>query len=366
MDFFKKIDSQFHNDLPFVVYRKPKEAIVKAIFQSDDLLHHLKTYAETGFVFAPFDSNREIILLHPDEILEFSGSIPQDMETKKDIKIPRLDKEDKASYIHLVEKAIDGITKGRFQKVVLSRRLEIDLETSPLNLFQRLLASYPNAFCYLWYHPKVGIWCGATPEILLRQRNSQLTTMSLAGTQPYLGVENPPWGHKEIEEQQLVTDYIADVLKNAVKHIRRTSVETVRAGNLLHLRTKISGNLITKNLKTIVEVLHPTPAVCGLPKETALAFISDNENYDREYYTGFLGELNLKTEQQRSSRRKNQENQAYRSVAKTTTLYVNLRCLQIKDDKALIYVGGGITKDSHAEREWGETVTKSSTMLKIL
>ena len=378
LDFFESIDTQFRKKLPFVAYRKPREAKVKTIFQADDRLHHLKTYAETGFIFAPFDAKHPTILLAPDEFLEISANEPPADTTKLDVTMstshqdvdvmtmPTSDKERKESHIHLIERGISEIRKGTFEKVVLSRCLKTDSKALPLDLYQRLLVSYPNAFCYLWYHPKVGLWLGATPEILLMLGNRQLTTMSLAGTQKYTGVENPAWGHKELEEQQLVTDYIADALKNQVDQLKRTNTETVRAGELLHLRTKITGLVDEKNLEAVVKALHPTPAVCGMPKENAQEFILDNENYQREFYTGFLGELNLRTEKQRSSRRKNQENQAYRSLAKTTTLYVNLRCMQLKNDKAYIYVGGGITKDSDPEREWEETVAKSSTMLSVL
>ncbi len=366
LDFFESIDTQFRKKLPFVAYRKPKEDKVKAIFQANDRLHHLKTYAETGFIFAPFDTEHPTILLVPDELLAIPDLGLQANAAKLFAAGPASDKEKKESHLHLVEKGISEIGKGTFEKVVLSRCLETNSKALPLDLFQKLLVNYPNAFCYLWYHPKVGLWLGATPEILLMLRNRQLTTMSLAGTQKYVGTENPAWGRKELEEQQLVTDYITDALRGQVVHLSKSNTETVRAGELLHLRTKITGLLEKENLEAVVKALHPTPAVCGMPKENAQEFILDNENYDREYYTGFLGELNLKAEKQRSSRRRNQENQAYRSITKTTTLYVNLRCMQLKNDKAYIYVGGGITKDSNAEQEWEETVEKSKTMLTIL
>ncbi len=376
LDFFESINTQYGKRLPFVAYRKPKEDKVKAIFQTDDRLQHLKTFSETGFIFSPFDARHPTILLVPDEFLEISAHEHPANTTKRDVvlstsgqqdgAIPTSDQKGKASHLHLIEKGISEIKKGTFEKVVLSRQIEMRSTALPLDLFQNLLADYPNAFCYFWYHPKVGLWLGATPEILMMLRNSRLTTMSLAGTQKYAGTENPKWGHKELEEQQLVTDYITDALKNQVDQLSRTNTETVRAGELLHLRTKITGLVEKENLEAVVKALHPTPAVCGMPKKNAHDFILDNENYDREYYTGFLGELNLKTVKQRSSRGRNQENQAYRSIVNTTTLYVNLRCMQLKNDKAYLYVGGGITKDSDPEREWEETVAKSSTMLSIL
>ena len=366
LDFFESIDTQFRKNLPFVAYRKPNENKVKAIFQADDRLHQLKTFTETGFIFAPFDAAHATILIPPDEFLEILAYEYPTQTIKSDVSLPISDQENKESHIHLIKKGIFEIKKGTIDKVVLSRCLETSLKAQPLDLFQNLLATYPNAFCYFWYHPKIGLWLGATPEILLKLSNRQLTTMSLAGTQKYSGTENPKWGYKELEEQQMVTDYINNILEGQVDQLRQTNTDTVRAGDLLHLRTKITAELNKENLEAVVKALHPTPAVCGMPKKKAQEFILANENYDREFYTGFLGELNLKTEKQRSNRRSNQENQAYRSITNTTTLYVNLRCMQLKDDKAYIYVGGGITKDSDPEREWEETVAKSRTMLSIL
>ena len=112
--------------------------------------------------------------------------------------------------------------------------------------------------------------------------------------------------------------------------------------------------------------MHPTPAVCGFPKQVAKDFILENENYDRAFYTGFLGELNLKQSKTRNTNRRNVENNAYAVVKTQSNFYVNLRCMQLQEAKALIYVGGGITKDSNPEKEWEETVNKTKTIGSIL
>ena len=119
-------------------------------------------------------------------------------------------------------------------------------------------------------------------------------------------------------------------------------------------------------LGEIILALHPTPAVCGLPKELAKDFILRNEKHKRQYYTGFLGELNFKEEIIRPSTRKNQENRAYRTLKNRTSLYVNLRCMEIRGNRVSIFVGGGITKESVPEMEWEETKDKTRTMLNII
>ena len=365
LDFFEKISIQLAKELPFVVYKKPKNHKVHVIFQKNDYLHFLDNYEDVGFVFAPFQSENPTILLKMDQAFELSNFQTKNFE-KNITNSFEGEPEERDFHLGLVRKGIAQTEVGNFNKVVLSRRLKVACHESPFALFQKLLSTYSNAFCYLWYHPKIGLWLGATPEILLMVRNQQLTTMSLAGTQPYSGVDDPIWGDKEIDEQELVTDYITNALKDKINSLNRTSVETVRAGNLMHLRTKISGRIKKGGLEAIIQALHPTPAVCGLPKDITQEFILKNEHYNREFYTGYLGELNFKSERQRNSRSANQENQVYKSISNTTTLFVNLRCMQLKNRVAHIYVGGGITKNSDPEMEWEETVSKSKTMLRIL
>ena len=96
--------------------------------------------------------------------------------------------------------------------------------------------------------------------------------------------------------------------------------------------------------------MHPTPAVCGLPKNSAKAFILENEPHDRHFYSGFLGELNS----------------SFSTNSRSSDLFVNLRCMQIEDSKAHLYMGCGITKDSIPEKEWEESVNKSMTIKKVL
>jgi len=342
---WQAVEEQLKNQLPFVVYRKPKEEEVNAIFQDNNVLNRVSDFNKAGFVFASFntenvpillkaDKRKKILITESEAVLDFDNS---SIEPKKG----------HDDYIDLLENSINDIESGKFHKVVLSRVLEVENKTSPIKLLQRILSIYKNAFCYLWYHPKVGMWLGATPEILLQSQNTLFTTMSLAGTMKYEESSKPVWGNKELDEQVLVTDYILNALKGKVSDIEKSDTETVRAGELLHLRTKITGHLKEDGLHEIIRALHPTPAICGFPKQTALNFILNNEGYNREFYGGFLGELNLDAE-------------------KSTTLYVNLRCMQQVGDKMKIYVGGGVTKDSDPEKEWQETVNKSGTMLRVL
>lgn len=370
--FFDYLEKQYSDKLPFVAYKKPNQSKVKVILQSDDLLHCSNDFSESGFVFAPFDDTEDAILIPTNsskaleiEISEASRSY-LDCELNSNNEVTNLVASTK--HLDLVKKAITAISSTILKKVVLSRREAITLKNdNPINIFKKLLQSYASAFVYIWYHPKVGLWLGATPETLLGIVGNNLSTMALAGTQSYKGTPEVVWGDKEKEEQQMVTDFVIESLQSSVKDIHVVPVETAKAGNLLHLKTKITGRMHSQStLLGLVKSLHPTPAICGLPREAAKQFIIENEGYKRGYYTGFLGELNVKETTSRNRNRRNVENNAYNSVKSVTNLFVNLRCMQIIEGEAYIYVGGGITKDSIPDSEWEETINKANTMKKVL
>jgi isochorismate synthase len=366
-DFFESAQQFFDDALPFVLYRKPNKTNLKGFFQKDDVVYKTADFTESGFVFSPFDSEEDSILFPESscDVVEVNDDVVGIYQSNpKHSHISTIDEVSKTAYISKVTDVIDAIKKGDFVKVVWSRAETIHLKASnPIVLFKRLLESYSTAFVYCWYHPKIGLWLGATPETLLQVSGNRFQTMSLAGTQTVSSKQE--WKSKETEEQQLVTNYVQDQLKTVVTDLQVSNVETIQAGELLHLRTKISGTL-NSGLKTIIKTLHPTPAVCGLPKEASKTYILNHENYNREFYTGFLGELNLKEEKSRNTNRRNVENNAYSSIKTISHLFVNLRCMQLTDTKATVYVGGGITKDSIAENEWEETCNKAETMKKVL
>ncbi len=345
MNIFLQIEKALKNNFPFVVYNKPNSTKVKGFFQKNTDLYTSKEYNESGFIFAPFNDVKPAILI-PEYISDF---IDEEINLSDKLVINNdynTDFTSEKNHIKLVEKGIEAIEKKLFKKVVLSRKEKVDITNlNTIETFKKLLLKYPTAFVYIWFHPKVGIWLGATPETLVKIKNNDFTTMSLAGTQVYnKETTNISWKAKEIEEQQLVTDYITDKLLKVCKNLKTNKTETIKAGNLLHLRSIITGEKNIKN-SILIKTLHPTPAVCGLPLQNSKKFILENENYDREFYTGFLGEINLQNN--------------------NSELFVNLRCMKIDKNIATIFVGGGITKDSNPKMEWQETVAKTNTMKSI-
>ncbi|MEM1258311.1 MAG: isochorismate synthase [Bacteroidota bacterium] len=332
------------NELPFVVYQNPNERVLQGIFQRDASLQIADDLKTAGFVFAPFEADDAKILTTGEYRKEKNPNIEI---TKCEGKVKFSD-EGRDFHIKLVQDALGQIQKGKLRKVVLSKCVHVSTEQHPLYIFSTLLTKYPLAFCYWWYHPKVGMWFGATPEQLLQYQNGTVFTTSLAGTLPVEINKRPEWTSKELEEQQIVTDYIIQNLKGMVTNMKVSGPKTLKAGKLWHLKSVIAGNLSSfKDLAAIIERLHPTPAVCGLPRKDALEYILNHEGYQREYYTGYLGPVHLDKKEH-------------------VNLFVNLRCFKYSSGNAQVYVGGGITADSNPEEEWLETQYKSSTILEVL
>lgn len=351
MDLFSKVDISLIQKLPFALYSKPNCNEIVGIFQNDDTLFQCSNFSEKGFVFVSFDFEQKVILP-----IEDSEIIVEKIENftfeNKDVNEQNFSEETKKNYENLVKKAVNEIQKGDYQKIVTSRKETVALEINSVSaIFKKLVNFYPTAFRYCFYHPKVGIWLGATPEQLLKVTDKKIQTVALAGTKT-LDKQNEEWGKKEQHEQQLVTDYIINNLESFVDNLEISEPYTYQAGKLLHIKTDIFAEIVDKsNFEKVIEKLHPTPAVCGFPKEKAKKFILENEGYNREFYAGFLGELNYSIEN------KSTEN---------SDLFVNLRCMKLENDEAHLFVGGGITAESNPEKEFFETVNKTETIKKVL
>ena len=263
------------------------------------------------------------------------------------------------SFVNTVTEAVRAIEAERFHKVVPSRQKPIALpaDFDVAEAFQRLCAAYPAAFVSVFSIPGVGTWLGASPETLVstyqRAGRSIFRTMALAGTQVAHGqnaLKHASWRQKEIEEQAMVSRYIINCFKKIrLREFEENGPKTVAAGNLLHLRTDFTVDTEATNFpdlgSTMLRLLHPTSAVCGMPKEPALEFLREHEHYDRAFFSGYLGPVN---------------------VAEATHVFVNLRCAQLLEQQALLYAGAGVTIDSEPEKEWAETEMKMKTLLNVI
>lgn len=349
--FFSKIKTHKEQFLPFVLYKKPKSNTIIALLQQNNTLHKVVDYKEKGFVFASFDK-KQIVLIPENESEVSTSELEPKVLSLVEIGNLNFDTEAKKQFESLVANGVKAIVNDEFKKVVLSRS-----EIVPLNdfdfieTFQNLANLYPTTLAYCFYHPEIGLWMGATPEQLLKANGDAFETTALAGTQKAALVSEVVWQQKEKDEQQYVTDFIVKRLQDVASSVEVTEPYSANAGSIWHIKTDISGALNTdSSLDEVIDLLHPTPAVCGYPKKKSRAFILENENYDRTFYTGFLGELNS----------------SFASDSISSDLFVNLRSMQIRNDEAVLYMGCGITKESIPENEWEESVNKSMTMKRVL
>lgn len=343
----------------FVVYREPGQLLSHGMRALSDalLLNDISSLnGREGFVFAPFQTGKEhpLWLIPADEYVCFNLS-----DTRKDIvaapaAVPvcgTLHEMPSADYAHAFGKFSTALKAGDFQKLVLSRKepLKAPSGFSLLEAYRVACQRYIHSYVYLLYTPQTGFWLGATPEILLSGSRKHYRTMALAGTLALEnGIPTQKWSEKNIREQRYVTEYICDCLRERGIEPMLCGPFTVTAGALAHLKTDILFSLSsTDGLGDLLAALHPTPAVCGLPKQEAYRFICEHEGYDRSYYAGFLGRLNPEGE---------------------TDIYVNLRCMQMDggDAPVCLFAGGGLLSASVLEDEWMETERKLQTMKYVI
>jgi len=244
----------------------------------------------------------------------------------------------KSEYVHLVSQAIESCAHG-MKKVVCSRTKFVSANPENWKTWLvQLRAKFPKAFVYFAHIPGHGHWIGATPEVLIQKERNQMSTMALAGTK--WGDE--PFEQKEFDEQQLVTDPILDDLDLGSGHAGLRYERSF--GEIRHLCTDIVFDS-ARPIHEIAEALHPTPAVCGMPKQDARAFLARFEGYDRSLYTGYL---------------------LIDGMAESSAAFVNLRCARIFQNGLRFYIGGGINKDSNPENEWEETERKLQVMMNAI
>ncbi|MEY4521323.1 MAG: hypothetical protein RIT10_508 [Bacteroidota bacterium] len=250
----------------------------------------------------------------------------------------------KENYIHQASEIVQELNTTALEKVVYSRIKEAQIKTTNYKqLFDELCDRYPSTLVYLISSPKFGTWMGASPEQLIVIENGNGSTTALAGTKK--SDDSTPWENKEQTEQAIVTSYLLEQLHTLNIHIKEIDgPNEFQAGPVKHLKTNILFSSTTIPPINIAKQLHPTPAVSGYPKQEALSYLAKIEAHNRSLYTGVIGFY----------------------ATNNTQLFVNLRCCQLEEDRAFIYLGGGFTKDSIPLKEWEETENKSKTLLNIL
>jgi len=337
----------FSKNIPFCIYRFPGEKIFHLAIDSI----FVESKERKTLWFAPFDAsadNVDIFMSVIDEIeltTTFINNL-QNISQQNKINTTLSRETSREDYDNSFRKYLQEIEKGDLKKAILSRVIyqEKPLDFHPVDFFVKLAIDYSDAFVHLSQHPASGMWIGATPELLIQQSSDQLHVMALAGTQARHSKQQPyHWRPKEEEEHRMVNEHIENVLRKFnCRILKKEGPITTEAAYVAHLKTDYTVEANKSDLKAFLKELHPTPAVGGLPIKKGMECIRNFEGYNRSYYCGFIGETDFNTE---------------------VNLFINLRCMQVGEDKLAIYVGGGITAASDPEEEWQETILKSKTMM---
>ena len=347
------------------IFRQPHSDEVTLVVQEGGTPVELFSCAElnnrSGFVIAPFEVKPEqpILLIRPDKMEQMSIAALSALSI--DIPVNNTIGMTGATRMHY---AIDFANEhsqlelGTFQKIVLARCVDEKPQHAqkPLDFFLQACELYPRLFIALVWTAKSGCWLTATPEVLLKGEGTAWQTIALAGTMKLEGEllrydapqKDVPimWTTKMIKEQRMVATYIAECLEQFASDFSEEGPSTVRAANLVHLRSDFNFTLPDNaHIGDLLLSLHPTPAVCGLPKKSDFDFIVRHEHTPRRYYSGFMGLLDPQAQ---------------------TFLYVSLRCMNIEQDVCHLFAGGGLLKDSVEEQEWQETEAKLDTMRRCI
>lgn len=310
-----------------LLYRFPSQDIVskKGCFK------YSQESVLKGFIISDFNNKSKYSFVESEESYSFIKELQAPFCISKE------------AYLDQATKLISSLQKSSLEKLVYSRIKSAHLAISGTTLFERIEAAYPKAFVYYLNDPLLGEWIGATPEVLIKGVDQSFESMSLAGTKK--AEDQSPWGSKEIEEQDFVSQFLQQTLvKHGVSDLRYDGPKTIVAGPLAHLRTDFQWKSSLDQAWNIAKDLHPTPAVSGTPRDHALDWIRSEEKHERQFYAGMIGSMD----------------------EQHMNLYVNLRCAQIQGNQIYLYVGGGFTADSIPEKEWEETENKSRTLLNLL
>jgi len=252
-----------------------------------------------------------------------------------------------------IRAALESVDDGKLKKVVLAQALRVELQSdlSVPDVLSRLAANYPDCYRFMFSPSGDATFFGATPERLVSLRGRTVRTEALAGS---TGRGDTPaedeWlaselldSEKDIHEHELVADAVRDQLEPYASSVRIGERTVRRLATVQHLRTSITAELAGgEHILSLVDALHPTPAVGGLPPDAALETIRETEAFDRGWYAAPIGWVDS---------------------AGNGTFAVGIRSAVATQRTATLFAGAGIVSDSDPDREWDEVQLKYRPML---
>jgi len=264
------------------------------------------------------------------------------------VSVQRIDEADRETWARQVEDIRRKIQGGVFDKVVAARHCVVELETGAgsLDVLKRLEERFPGCTRFALWRGDAA-FLGATPELLISRRGPSVLSEALAGSTAHGDAARMLASSKEREEHQLVVRAILDALEPFCDSLRSPSEPSVRElPNLLHMQTPIEGHLREPiHILSLVQALHPTPAVGGVPTDEAVRWIVEHEAVARGWYSAPVG---------------------WTDATGDGEFVVALRSGLLREGKAWVYAGAGIMADSDPDAEYAETELKMQALLGAL
>ncbi len=246
----------------------------------------------------------------------------------------------KLDFTNRVSEIKNLIESQEVTKIIAARKW-VETKIFPLKnilaLYHNLVENFSGTFVYLFYLDNT-IWIGASPELIGRTENSLFSTLSLAGTTHR---NHLFFTEKEIEEQQIVTQFIEQTLETYHHPVFKKPTQALAFGSITHKVNEVSVELLNeKDFEILINRIHPSPALAGFPKSLAFENINSKEPLNRAYYCGM------------TSLKEANENFAF----------ANIRCAKISANQITYYAGGGITNTSVPDNEYEETNAKINVL----
>ncbi|MDQ6726133.1 MAG: isochorismate synthase [Actinomycetota bacterium] len=259
---------------------------------------------------------------------------------------------DRRAWQVAVEEVLDRIAIGGLEKVVLAREVSVQADHAfdIQEVLARLRAENRRSFTYA-----AGAFVGASPELLLRRRGRHVVSKPMAGTVARGDsrsdddrlVATMAASPKEQAEHRLVVGEVSRALAALCGDVVAEQAEVVRLPTVAHLATTIRGTLRNgfASALGVAALLHPTPAVAGVPRQAALDAIAELEPFDRGLYAGPVGWVDARGDGDWA---------------------LALRGATLDGNRARLVAGAGIVAGSDPSAEWAETEAKLEAMRSVL
>lgn len=342
------IKSELHQPIAFANLANKANEMLQAAKQSESDNPVL-------FGVVPFNQQNPTKFIIPEKLFVSSStrSLRSNPHSASDARV--ISSPSGSHYKQGVTDLLEMFANTDLSKVVLSRAIEVATATDieQQTLLRNLLAINSKGYTFAANIRQDHKLMGASPELLVAKKGSYLTSNPLAGSRPRSesdeqnrqSIDSLLNTKKDLHEHGLVVEEVERVMSKYCHNLYTPMIPSViETKTMLHLSTVLEGqvNDPTTNVLSIAAELHPTPAVCGYPREKAYEAISKLEQFDRGYFTGMVGWCDS---------RGNGE------------WVVTIRCAEVQKRQMKVFAGAGIVNESHPQSELDETGAKMNTIL---